>query len=176
MTNQPNSNLVEYVQLKEEVGSLFFLWAEVERTLADARGVQDGKIKRNLRATVEAWAKHEERATDRQSHHATVRHVRNEMLAAIDVRNRFAHRLVGARAHLHPDHAEACYITRLNGESLELTYRELKAWNTYLACMDTSIRRLTGAAKRREIEITDMYHDIRNLLTEASPPGRPPAP
>jgi hypothetical protein len=176
MMNQPEPELVEYAQLKEEVGSLFFLWAQVERTLADARRVQDGKIKSNLRATVEAWAKHEERATDRQSHHATVRHVRNEMLAAIEVRNRFAHGFVGGTARLHPDHPEAFYITRLNDEVLKLTFRELKAWNTYVARLDASVWRLTGAAKRREIEVADMYHDIHNLLTEAAPPGRPPAP
>jgi hypothetical protein len=174
--SDPDPQLVTAAQLNEEVGSLFSLWAKVERTLAEARKEQGGTAKGNLRSTVEAWAAHEETATDRQDHHAMVAHVRDEMLAAIEVRNRFAHGFLGGRARLDPGRAEAHFITRLNGDTRTWTYREFKAWMTYLARLDGSVWRLTGATKRREIEVADMYHDIRNLLSEAAPPGRQPPP
>jgi hypothetical protein len=174
--SQQDPKLVTFAQLNEQVGSFFSLWAMVERTVAEARKKQGATGKGNLRATIEAWAKHEEDTTDRKNHHLTVAQVRTGMIAAIDVRNHFAHGLVGKRARLHPHDPEAHHVTCLNEETRTWTYQELTAWMTYTERLDGSVWRLTGAAKRREVEVADMYRDIRKLLREAAPPGCTPLP
>jgi hypothetical protein len=167
---------VDLRDLKEEVGSLFFLWSFVESTLAEARKEQCGVADGSIRATLDAWAAHEAALSQRPVHIALVKFVQSELSEAIAIRNGFAHALVGWKARLHADHPEARYVIRTNGTIRELTHSELKAWNGYIGRLATGLDRLTGAGRHRDPEATDIYPDVRRLLAEAAPPGRPPLP
>ena len=122
---------VPYEQISATLGSLLFLWANIERQarkdLAQANGGEVPKSAHDIDAALKAWVKLQCEAAHSEGS------LRPELALAIlaqlkrhlDVRNGFCHGLLGASAGYHEQQAHL--ILELNGLKNRITWDELQA-------------------------------------------------
>jgi hypothetical protein len=138
------------------VGSLFFLCAVVERELEKSIAALLGDTPlvtvRGLGQNMAFWVKLQQGvAADRQQHKAILDEVCTCLGALKDIRNRFAHGLIGWQAGRGQEAVKASLTTTLNGEELVLTYGEIQDRLRLFDRMINVIRRLTAAAKESDL-------------------------
>ncbi len=167
MTSSGKTNgeaVVGLRDLKQAVGSHFFVWSMLERNLKQALSELDveGREKpvHGISRSLEQWRQLHEAATNGNPEHLELI---DEVLAVIrsglDMRNRIAHGIWGFDAR--GGTASDVFIrTELNGVRKKITFAELELTNNRLGYIGSHIDRLTSAA------IINEASSASNILAE----------
>lgn len=137
--------------LKAAVGSILFLWSSLERTLGEQIDRLDGGASgpgvRTLSQKITRWQSlQSEVSANRPEHGALLAEILSRLGAALDLRNRIAHGLIGFRADEQGDRGGACLTTELNGSRRQHGVAELNQMMRHLSHLSDAVASLTDAA------------------------------
>jgi hypothetical protein len=142
---------VSFEQMKGAIGSLIFLWSQIERELSDSLDAlqTDSSSKRphGIGRRLELWSG-QIQTHDEQRERASKL---TDVLAAhlresLSVRNLICHGLVGITAKIHPEDNDAHLTVELGHSSKILTWTELQAMFGWMSRARWLIRDLTAAS------------------------------
>ncbi|WP_146735130.1 hypothetical protein [Thioclava sp. F1Mire-8] len=144
---------VSFEQMKGAIGSLIFLWSQIERELAvslDAlqiKGSGSSKPAHGIARKLDLWSG-QIQPLDGQRELASrltdvlAAHLRE----ALSVRNLVCHGLIGITAKIHPEGNEAYLTVELGDISKSLTWTELQIMFGWMSRAHWLIRDLTTAS------------------------------
>jgi hypothetical protein len=122
----PDQDPFGYFALKSGIGSLFLCFAQVERSLKAEITARSLEPPWGLKAQITAWAALDAATPGTHSEHdALVRIWTDALLAALDVRNRIAHGLIGISGRDESRGLPARLTTILDGSARDITAGEL---------------------------------------------------
>lgn len=128
---------VPYEQITAALGSLLFLWADIERRarkdLAKANGGEVPKSVRGINAALKAWMKLQCEVAPSQIslRPELARSIVVQLKPHLDVRNGLCHGLLGATAGYHGQQAYLSW--EMNGQTSLITWDELQATFSWLS-------------------------------------------
>lgn len=118
-------------QMKGAVGSLLFLWSQIERALgASIDALMDGgttKRPHGIAQNLDHWRTEIQNRTGRSglADELCIR-LTDDLCEALAARNLVCHGLIGYTARLTPLDEEACLTVELNGIARKLSWTELQ--------------------------------------------------
>ncbi len=138
-----NQSPVTLDQMKGAVGSLLFLWSQIERELgASIDKLVDGRTTKRphgIAQNLDLWRTEIQNRTSRSglADELCIR-LTDHLREALAVRNLVCHGLIGYSARLTPLHEEACLTVELNGLERSLSWAELQEmfdWMSRASCL-----------------------------------------
>lgn len=128
---------VPYEQITAALGSLLFLWADIERQarkdLAQANGGEMPKSAYGIATALTAWEELQcvNAPTEGSLRSELARTIRSQLQPLLDIRNGLCHGFIGATAGYNGQQA---YLTwELNGQKNRITWEELQATFSWLS-------------------------------------------
>ena len=164
MTEAAAPRCVTIHQMKELIGSFFFVWTELERALAGSEQRRKG-----LLALINDWGTRERDATARETHAILSDDLVRILNEALEIRNRIAHGLVGWRADPSGRTQDAAFFTELNGMRRDISHADLERLVELLASFRWIPDALRSAAGRPEDQAHAIYDAIRHQFDEWTP-------
>lgn len=172
MTSSGKTNgeaVVGLLELKQAVGSHFFVWSMLERNLKQALSELDveGQEKpvHGISRSLDQWRQLHEAATHGNPEHLElIDEVLGVIRCGLDIRNRLAHGIYGMTAWGQT--ASSVYIkTELKGVRSKITFEALELNNNRLGYIGSHIGRLTNAAINHEASsVSNILADVRRRL------------
>lgn len=162
--------IVTFDQIKGAVGSLIYLWSQVERELADSirelASDEHTKLPHGIGRSLDRWCQEIRLRTEASGTVDEIcRHLVEILGEALDMRNLVCHGLIGITAHLEPRQEEASLTDELNGTTRELTWTELQRMFGWMSQATWVIRHLTNAA----LETHPIASTLGTILKESGP-------
>ena len=154
--------------LKSAVGSLVFLWSDLERHLAQAiSGMPtDAKIPHTISQKLETWREtHEPYIDCHPAHRDLVDEIHRDLIYALRVRNGICHGRTGWRVDPHGTGGDGGLEFSLNGRDEVILFADLKMLLDRINGIRGHLGRLTFAASSARGEHLDgLYQDIEDLM------------
>lgn len=151
--------------LREAVGSLLFVWAQLERALRREVAVLDPEAQpRGIAQLIAAWsAGHAKRLNGRPSDLDFVNELAATMVFALDIRNRLAHGICGWSVD------EAGWIeTELNGTVTRTTLADLHAVMDRINTLSSHLPRVTSfSIQPARCRHSDLHGEIRAMMNRS---------
>ncbi|MCK0137838.1 hypothetical protein [Aliiroseovarius sp. F47248L] len=146
-----NDNTVSFEQMKGAIGSLIFLWSQIERELSDSLDVlqtdHSSKHPHGIGRRLELWSYQLQNRNIRRERAAKLAEVLSAHLSkSLCVRNQICHGLVGITAKIRPEDTDAHLTVELGGRSNSLTWTELQEMFGWMSRAGWLIRDLTTAS------------------------------
>lgn len=146
-----SDQIVTFDQMKGTIGSLVWLWSEIERELVAAiRRLHAGDVPKSahgIHRSLDLWSKcilHG--GQDREPQIQLCQRLIHLLRDALDIRNLVCHGLTGISAQLHPTGREAHLTVQLSDDRRILTWSELEEMFAWMSQAKWLIRDLTAAA------------------------------
>lgn len=141
---------VSFEQMKGTVGSLLFLWSQIERELTES--IHDLTVEckqkhpHGIARSLDFWFNEIHQKADRLTLATDLCDDLAPLLKeALDVRNSVCHGLIGIAADLSSSHEEACITVEMGEHTRELKWAELQTMFEWMSQARWLIRDLTTA-------------------------------
>jgi hypothetical protein len=146
-----DDNTVSFEQMKGAIGSLIFLWSQIERELSDSLDAlqtdHSSKLPHGIGRRLELWFSQTQNHSERRERAAKLAQVLSAHLSkSLSVRNQVCHGLVGITAKIRPEDNDAHLTVELGGSSNNLTWTELQEMLGWMSRARWLIRDLTTAS------------------------------
>lgn len=150
-----SDQVVTFGQMKGTIGSLVWLWSQIERELTAAiKAMNSGTVPRNAHGaskSIAVWSEFVLHRTEGRILQIHACHSLVELLAeALAVRNLVCHVLIGISAQVHPTGREAHLTVELGEDRRILTWSELQEMFAWMSQTTRLIRELTTAAMEND--------------------------
>ena len=150
MTHEKNVT-VTFEQMKGAIGSLLFLWSQIEKELADSLSVlQDDRLPkatRGIARSIDLWSGEIQRRAGQDVLTNQLRnHLVDHLREALNVRNLVCHGLIGITARIGSADAEAHLTVKLDDVTRTLSWTELQSLFERMSKARSLIRDMTMAA------------------------------
>lgn len=148
---------VSFDQMKGAIGSLVFLWSEIERALGEANlELYAGEVPKSVRGiskSLTAWSQRvKSEGEDRALQTQLCGRVMDLLAEALAVRNLVCHGLKGISVMVDDAVDEAHLTVQLDGDERILTWSELQEMFSWMSRSNFLIRSLTAAAMEANTE------------------------
>jgi hypothetical protein len=147
--------IVTFDQMKGAIGSLVWLWSEIEKELRVAiqrlQSDDPPKPVQGIRRSLDVWSTFildVEQGRELQIHLCT--RLKDALTEALAIRNLVCHGLIDITAKLHPTGREAHLTVELSDDRRILTWSELETMFGWMSQAKWVIRDLTDAAIDRD--------------------------
>ena len=142
---------VSFEQMKGAIGSLIFLWSQIERELSvslDALQTDcSSKYPHGIGRRLELWSGQIQTRDERRERASILTEVLSAHLReCLSVRNLICHGLIGITAKIHPEDNDAHLTVELGDRSKSLTWAELQFMFRWMSRARWLIRDLTAAS------------------------------
>ncbi|WP_156022755.1 hypothetical protein [Thioclava dalianensis] len=148
-----DNTTVSFEQMKGAIGSLIFLWSQIERELAESldalqiKGSGSSKPAHGIARRLDLWSGQiQPRNGQRELASRLIDVLVSHLREALSARNLVCHGLIGITAKIHPQGNEAHLTVELGDIRKKLTWTELQIMFRWMSRAHWLIRDLTTAS------------------------------
>jgi hypothetical protein len=155
------------MEMKAGIGSILFLWSNIERELAQQIAVLGAELgtpcPHSIRQKIDHWVSLQAAVCEaRPAHRQVLEDVLARLTHTLEIRNRISHGVIAIQADPFGRHGNARLTTDLNGETRVLSYREMEEAMGTLEHMKSAIMGLGFATQEKDLRKADStYAGIR---------------